>query len=289
MMVAGSKTKLAAPVSPRWRSLGRCCRGCRRRRICWSSLVTGYRRRGLAGAPQFDSGRSPDFKRLFVQVGHISRPDDVRNQGKDNFVFLVLDVALRKQIFQDGDLGQSWNTAQRSNVLIFQNSAEDIYFAFLEANFVFDLALANDRLADPADIRLPGHRGNIHRDFQSDFAAGVHLGGDIDIYADVEILKLRVYQGVNTDAADAGLERASSHRHAIADLERCLLSIDGANLRVLNQLGGGVTEQRRGCRRRDGDRKVSRVQVAQPVQVDLIRGSRGSRTGGSRGACRGGA
>ena len=43
---------------------------------------------------------------LLVQVGHISRPDDVRNQGEDNLVFLVLDVALGKEVFQDRNLRQ---------------------------------------------------------------------------------------------------------------------------------------------------------------------------------------
>ena len=71
---------------------------------------------------------------------------------------------------------------------------------------MFDLALADHRLADAPNVRLPGHRGNIHRDFQRDFASGMHLGRNVNVYADIKILKLGIHQGIDAHAADAGLE-----------------------------------------------------------------------------------
>ena len=71
---------------------------------------------------------------------------------------------------------------------------------------MFDLALADDGLADAADIGLAGDRRNVHGNLQRDFAVGVHVRRDVDVDADVEILELRVDQRVDADAANAGLE-----------------------------------------------------------------------------------
>ena len=49
---------------------------------------------------------------------------------------------------------------------------------------------------------------------------------DVDIHADIEILKLRVDQRVDADAdADARLERAGRDRYAVPDFQGCLLSV----------------------------------------------------------------
>src|SRR5206468_6975419 len=152
-------------------------------------------------------------------------PNDVWNQGKDDFIFLVLYVALGEEVFQDRNLCQPGNAVERPDVLIFQNTAQDVDFSFFKPNFVLDLALADDRLADASDIRLPGYRGNIHRDLQRDFAGSMHLGRDVDIHTDIQILKLCVDQRINSHTADSRLERSRSHRHPVADLEGGFLSI----------------------------------------------------------------
>ena len=113
--------------------------------------------------------------------------------------------------------------------------------------------------------------------FRRHFAPGMHLGRDIDIHADVEILELSVDQWVDADAADSRLKRSSRYRNAFTNLECRLLSIHGADLRILNHLGVAVTEQGRCCGWRNRDRKIGRVQVAQAVQVNLV--------GRSRSAC----
>ena len=125
---------------------------------------------------------------------------------------------------------------------ILQHAAEHVDFAFFQSNFVLDLALPNDWLADAADVGCAGHGRNIHDDLQRHLAVGVDLGRDVDVHADIEILKLCIDQRVDADAADAGLEGTSRHRDAIADLERSFLAVDRANLRLLNELGAGVTE-----------------------------------------------
>ncbi len=106
------------------------------------------------------------------------------------------------------------------------------------------------------------------RDLQRDFAVGVHVRRNVDIDADVEILELRIHQRVDADAANAGLERSGGNRHAVADLQRGLLPIQRANLRILNQFGVAVAHH---CRQVGGgnrDLEVGGVEVAQSVQVD---------------------
>ena len=71
---------------------------------------------------------------------------------------------------------------------------------------MLDLPLADDGLADTANVRLPGHRRNIHQDLQRDFAPGVHLGRDVDVYADIKILELCIHQRINAHTSDTGLE-----------------------------------------------------------------------------------
>ncbi len=53
--------------------------------------------------------------------------------------------------------------------VILQNPAQQVDFAFLQANFMFDLALPDHRLVDAADIGGRSHSRNVHRDFQRDF------------------------------------------------------------------------------------------------------------------------
>ena len=61
-------------------------------------------------------------------------------------------------------------------------------------------------------------------------------GSDVDVHADIQVLKLRIDQRVDADAANSRLERSGSHRNTITDLERSFLSIhrtDGGFCRIL--------------------------------------------------------
>ena len=107
---------------------------------------------------------------------------------------------------------------------------------------------------------------------------------DVNVHAHIEILKLRVDQRVNAHASNAGLKRSRRDRHAIADLQRSLLPIKRANLRILDKFGVGVAQQRAGCGRRNSDGKVRRVQIANAVQVDLVGCSRSAGCLGGRSA-----
>ena len=155
---------------------------------------------------------------------------------------------------------------------------------------MLDLLLSNDGLADAADAGGAGHGRNIHRDLEGYRAIRVYLGRYVNVYAHVEILKLGIDQRVNADAANAGLERPGCHRNALTDFQRGFLAIDCPNLRLLDQLGGAVREQCGCSHRADRGREVGRGQVAEGVQVDLIRGSRGrvAHTGRWGAACAGG-
>ena len=84
---------------------------------------------------------------------------------------------------------------------------------------MLNFSLPDDWLADAADVRLSCHRGDIHGDLESDFSPSVDLGSDVNIDADVQVLKLRVHQRIDTDSADAGLERTRRNRDAITNLQ----------------------------------------------------------------------
>src|ERR1019366_8032740 len=151
------------------------------------------------------------------------------------------------------------------------DAAHDVYFAFLEANLLFDLALSDHRLLNAADVLVGVNRRDIHGEFQGYLVEPVHVRCDVDIYADVNIVELSVNQRVDADAADAGLERTAGHGYTLADLQRSLLTIRGTDLRLLDELAAAVTHQeiRRGGR--DRHLEVRGVQVGETIQVDAAR------------------
>ena len=175
-------------------------------------------------------------------------------------------------------------------LLIFHDAAQQVGLTVFQADFVLDLALTDDGLADAADVLLAGDGGNVHRDLQRDLAVGVDPRGDINVDADIEILELRVDQRVDAHAADSGLEGSGRDRDAVTDLERSFLAIQGADLRILNQLGVAVAHQQREIGRRNGDLEILGREIAQSVQINaVVGGSCGRGSGCCRGCsgCRG--
>src|SRR5438034_10873726 len=92
------------------------------------------------------------MQRPLVQFAEFLSSNDVRNQDKDDFIFLMLCIGLRKQILQNRNLGQSRNPAQRFDILILQKSTQQIYFAFLQPDFMLDLSLSDYWLVDAANV-----------------------------------------------------------------------------------------------------------------------------------------
>src|SRR6202142_848795 len=221
-------------------------------------------------AAQFNRIGCAYVQSRLVRLAVVTSAHDVRNEDEHGLGFRVLLGSLPEEIFQDRNLGKSGYAGQRPGLRLFQHAAEQVGFPFLQADFVLDLALSDHGLADAADIGSSGHRRNIHRDLQRHFAFAVHLGGDFDFPAQFKILELRIHQRVDADAADARLEGSSRHRYAVANLQRSLLPIHGANLWLLNKLGAAVGEQGSGRSLRNGDGEVSRVEIVNLVEVELV-------------------
>ena len=105
-------------------------------------------------------------------------------------------------------------------------AAQDAHFAVLQSNVVLDFVLADDRLLDSADVARAGNLRDVDGQLHADVAVRMHPRRDVDIHADVDVLKLRVDQGVDDAraAADAHsharLKAAGRDRHALADFER---------------------------------------------------------------------
>src|SRR5579872_383059 len=184
--------------------------------------------------PQPDRVSRPDFNWPLIHFVHVRTPNNVGHNRENDLAFCVVLLSLPKQILQDWDLRQAGNAAQRLGSLIFHHSAENIGLSILQANVLLDFSLTDNRLADAADAGLAGHRRDVHRNLQRDLTAGMHVRRDVDVYPYVKVLKLRIDQRVNADAADSRLKRSSSNRHAVADLERRFLSIQRAYLGILD-------------------------------------------------------
>src|SRR5580700_812180 len=85
---------------------------------------------------------------LLVQVAVFMGANDMRNKDEDGLSFRVISGALPEEPFQNWNLAQSWNAGQLFGLRVFQHAAEHVYLAFLQPNFVLDLALPNHGLAD---------------------------------------------------------------------------------------------------------------------------------------------
>src|ERR1700704_1742381 len=173
----------------------------------------------MDGATEADRVSSADLNGALIQVGKFLAAHDVRDEDENDFVFLVLDVSGGEQVLEQRNLREARQSAEGLDVLVLEDAAEKIDFAFLQANFVLDFALTDDGLRDAANIAVSGYGGNVHHHLERDFATGVDVRRDIDVDADIEVLELGVDERVDADAADTGLERTSGHGHPVADFE----------------------------------------------------------------------
>src|SRR5215472_4852573 len=194
---------------------------------------------------QLDRVGSANVDRTLIDLVYLWPADDMRNNREHDFIFRMILLRLAKEVLEDRNLCESGNAGQLPGLLVFHDPAQQVGLTISQANLVLDLALSDDGLADAADVLLASNRRDVHGDLQSDFAVGVHVRRYVDVDADIQILKLRVHQRVDSDATDAGLERSSRDGDPIADFQRSFLAIERANLRILNQLGIAVAHQGR--------------------------------------------
>src|ERR1700733_3190063 len=96
-------------------------------------------------------------------------------------------------------------------------------------------------------------------------------GGYVNIYADIKVLKLGIDERIDAHAANARLKRPGRDWNLLTDFQRGLLTVNRANLRVLNQFCVAVADQRARRRRRNRHRQITGVEVAYAVEIDLVR------------------
>src|ERR671936_1994141 len=102
----------------------------------------------------------------------------------------------------------------------------------------------------------------------------MNTGRNVDVDAHIQMRKLRVHQRVDAYSADARLERTGGHWHPIANLQRSLLSVESANLRVLNQFRVTIREQGLRGSRADVHLEIFGGQISNTVQIDCARSIR---------------
>src|SRR5215510_3269406 len=152
-------------------------------------------------------------------------------------------------------------------------------------------ATADDRLADAANGGGAGLVGDFQRNLQADFAVRMNARSNVNVHAHVEILKLRVYTQRAYSRADAkrSSKRTGGDGNAVADFQAGLEAVCSANLRILQDLGVRVVEQKLHMDRINAYRVVSGIQMLQTIKVQpaATRGRCGSSAarssrGGSR-------
>ena len=137
---------------------------------------------------------------------------------------------------------------------------------------MLDAVLPDDRLVDAADVLETHHRGNLEQNLHAHFVVGMNVRSHVDVDADIDVIELRIDQRVDADSADARLKRTGGHGHALTDLERRLLAVDGADLRLLDDLGAAVVQQELHARGRNADREIARVKIRQVVESQAVVG-----------------
>src|SRR5581483_8213099 len=122
-------------------------------------------------------------------------------------------------VLQYWNLCQSRDAGKISGLRIFKHSAHQVGFALTQSHHVLDLSLTDDWLGDTANIGVASHGRDVHCGLQRNVAIRMNRGRYVDVHADIEILKLRVNQWVDTYTADAGLERTGCDRNAFTNLQ----------------------------------------------------------------------
>ncbi len=179
-----------------------------------------------------------------VHAGENGFADDVRDQEKDDLVFLIVGGVGGEEIFEEGELAEAGRAADVEGVLLGDDAGEEAGFAVLELDGLLGGALSDDGLGDAGDGDVAGVREHFDLQLEGDFAVVVDGGGHVDVDADVEVGEL----GLNADAGDAGGDAgvvgAGGDGNLLTDLELGALAVGGADAGVLQDAGVGVVEQR---------------------------------------------
>src|SRR5580693_3563577 len=140
---------------------------------------------------------------------------------------------------------------------------------------MFDDALADFWLLNAADIDFTGDGRNFNLDMHGHVAVGQDSRSDVNVDADVLILKLRVHEWADhgtarsaKSGADSGLETASGDGNAVANFQAGLLSVNRADFRILQNSSVVGAEQRGDCGARQVDVVVGGGKVLEHVQGD---------------------
>ncbi len=173
-----------------------------------------------------------------------------------------------------------------------QNSAEQVGAPLFHADVLLQVLVGDNGLIDAAQIAVAGNVRDDDVELHRNVAVVVDRRLHFDVHADIDVGELRADQRADTGGCDACAWREGACRDGNLgpDLEHCLFTVDGANLRVLEHAGVGVGEQHVQCGRADRDAEIGGVQVAKIVQRE---GSgararcRSNSRRGSRRRCRG--
>src|SRR5271166_6119165 len=153
-----------------------------------------------------------------VLIRNFLRPHDVRRDGEDDLVFLLLLVFLCEEVFQNGNLRQQGIATEGLCLSVVENSAHQVDFSVSQPRFEIDTALSDGRLIDAAYVLRSGDGRNLEGHFQGDFAIRMDVRRDVDVHPDINVLKLSVHQRPETLGSSRGSERTGCYGNAIANL-----------------------------------------------------------------------
>ncbi len=212
----------------------------------------------------------------------IGNPNDVRRHDDQVFLVHVFGIGFGGEIFQEGNLREPGPAARLFRIRSLDQTAENVDFAVLQAHVMLDLLGADYRLIDSADILGSRYRRDLDRELQADFVVfRVNARRHVDDHADVQILELRIHQWIHQarrtrrSDANACLEASGGYRHALANAQLGFLTIDHANLWIVDDSGLAVRQKSRGRCAGQRDAVIARPDGMKRIQRNA--GGRGGR------------
>src|SRR3984885_8077297 len=177
--------------------------------------------------------------RLQVVLLDRGKTDDMRRQNDEGLILLNLVAVVREKISEQRKLGKTGDSVDDFRLRALDQPSQHAHFAILESYIVLDFFAADNGLVDSSDAVGARNLRDLDRQLHADIAIGMHAWRYLDIHADVNVLKLRIYQridhaGAGADThADARLKASRCDRNARSDFERGLLGVPYSDLGAL--------------------------------------------------------
>ena len=130
--------------------------------------------------------------------GRFGKADDPRGQHDEHLLVIHLFVFLGKKVTNQWNIAQPRNPLHLIGQSSLNQTSQQIYFSFLQAEVVLNNALAESRLSDPAHGDGRSQGGNLNLGVNGNLSGGEQVGGQVQVHTNILKLKLRTGKQANT-------------------------------------------------------------------------------------------